>query len=177
MILFNIIAIFISLINIGSGNVITIQAISNNENNIDNILSLIQNEFNHHSEKNNLKIKFEINSLSSDNSTISTTDYESSIETLLERKTPKYDLYFYDNIYTTKFGPYLLNLNDEIQKEIIDLYKPGIASQICVYNNEWVGLPLNIDFSVLYSNSKYLNKYNLPIPQTWDELIETCKFI
>jgi len=46
-----------------------------------------------------------------------------------------------------------------------------------VYKDEWVGLPFSVDFSVLYSNPKYLNKYNLSIPQTWDELIDTCKFI
>jgi len=30
---------------------------------------------------------------------------------------------------------------------------------------------------VLFSNKKLLNNYNKPIPKTWDELIETCKYI
>jgi len=30
---------------------------------------------------------------------------------------------------------------------------------------------------VLYSNSVYLEKYNRKIPTTWDELLETGKFI
>jgi len=29
----------------------------------------------------------------------------------------------------------------------------------------------------MYSNKELLSKYNKPIPQTWDELIETCKYI
>jgi len=30
---------------------------------------------------------------------------------------------------------------------------------------------------VLYANNIFLNKYNKPIPKTWDELHETAKYI
>jgi len=36
---------------------------------------------------------------------------------------------------------------------------------------------LVISHEVLYSNKDLLSKYNKPIPQTWDELIEICKDI
>ena len=29
----------------------------------------------------------------------------------------------------------------------------------------------------MYSNTELLNKYNKTVPKTWDELIETCKYI
>jgi len=34
-----------------------------------------------------------------------------------------------------------------------------------------------LTYEVLYSNKELLNKYNKPIPKTWDELIETCNYI
>jgi len=99
------------------------------------------------------------------------------LESLFQKKSNKYDIYFYDNIYTTRFEPHLLNLKKVIPEELIDLYKPGIASKTCVIKNKWVGFPLTIDLSVLYSNYEILNKYNKSVPKTWDELIETGKYI
>jgi len=32
-------------------------------------------------------------------------------------------------------------------------------------------------FDILYSNDQLLSKYNKTIPKTWNELIETCKYI
>ena len=37
--------------------------------------------------------------------------------------------------------------------------------------------PATIDYDGLFSNTIYLKKYNKPIPKTWNELIETSKFI
>jgi len=34
-----------------------------------------------------------------------------------------------------------------------------------------------LEFSVLYSNEMLLNKYNKTIPKTWNELLETGKYI
>jgi len=36
---------------------------------------------------------------------------------------------------------------------------------------------LYLDINVLYSNISLLQKYNKSIPKTWDEMIETAKFI
>ncbi|ORX50297.1 periplasmic binding protein-like II [Piromyces finnis] len=58
------------------------------------------------------------------------------------------------------------------------MYESGIASQSCVYKDKkWVGLPITIDFSVLYSNPVFLKKYNITIPKTWDGLLNTCKYV
>ena len=37
--------------------------------------------------------------------------------------------------------------------------------------------PATIDFSGLFSNKVLLDEYNLPVPKTWDELIETSKYV
>jgi len=36
---------------------------------------------------------------------------------------------------------------------------------------------MTLSYEVLYSNTKLLEKYNKPIPKTWDELIDTCEYI
>eukprot|EP00833_Pecoramyces_ruminatium_P004364 jgi/Orpsp1_1/1178396/evm.model.c7180000065111.1 len=131
--------------------------------------------FNTYAKENNLDITLNLDLFTSENSTSLVTDYEAMLTALIE--SDKYDLYFYDNIYTTKFGENLLNLKEWVSEEHLNLYASGVASQSCVYKNKWVGLPINIDFSVLYSNPEYLNKYNMPVPATWEELLETGKYI
>ncbi len=37
--------------------------------------------------------------------------------------------------------------------------------------------PLFTGYDVLYSNINLLNEYDRPIPKTWDELIETSRYI
>jgi len=36
---------------------------------------------------------------------------------------------------------------------------------------------MGVSYNALYSNYALLNKYNKSIPRTWDELINTCKYI
>ncbi|ORX76240.1 hypothetical protein BCR32DRAFT_304052 [Anaeromyces robustus] len=38
-------------------------------------------------------------------------------------------------------------------------------------------LPITLEYSVLYSNMILLNKYNKTVPKTWNELLETGKYI
>jgi len=37
--------------------------------------------------------------------------------------------------------------------------------------------PIFIDYSVIYNNMKLLKEYDKKIPKTWDELLETGKYI
>jgi len=94
--------------------------------------------FNKYSKQNNLDITLSLDLYSSDNSTTVVTDYESMLDSLFQ--SDSYDLFFYDNIYSVKFSPHLLNLKEWIPEEHINMYAQGIASQSCVHNNRWVGL-------------------------------------
>ncbi|OUM63393.1 hypothetical protein PIROE2DRAFT_61324 [Piromyces sp. E2] len=133
-------------------------------------LPIIQ-QFNTYAKDNNLDIKINLNYISDLNSTVSVINYEETLESLFRKESDKYDIIFFDNIFTTRFGPYLLNLKGTILDKLIDIYKPGIASKSCVYGEDkW---PMNVDFTVLYSNYDYLNKYNITAPKTWEELIKT----
>jgi len=84
---------------------------------------------------------------------------------------------FFNSNYTPQYGKYLLSLDDLIQEDHVNMYNKDILSQIGYYDNHLVAFPIYIQFFVLYSNKKYLDRYNKTIPKTWDELIETSKYI
>eukprot|EP00833_Pecoramyces_ruminatium_P018892 jgi/Orpsp1_1/1192924/evm.model.d7180000096934.1 len=99
------------------------------------------------------------------------------IESLFIKKTNKYDLIYYDNAYTQKYGKYLLDLKKYLPKEHIEMYNEKIISESCIFEDKIVGLPYTVGYTFLYSNNILLNKYNKTIPKTWEELIDTGKFI
>ncbi|OUM56677.1 hypothetical protein PIROE2DRAFT_18603 [Piromyces sp. E2] len=79
-------------------------------------------------------------------------------------------------MYISKLSPHFLDLNEYLPKEHINYYNPNVI-EACTYDNKLVGLPIIIVFSVFYSNSELLNKYNKTIPVTWNEFLETSKYI
>ncbi|OUM69936.1 hypothetical protein PIROE2DRAFT_2137, partial [Piromyces sp. E2] len=143
------------------------------------IYTPIVNEFNKYAEKENLDIRIKLNLLTRYNTTYSVTDYGNYIDAVLKKKDSvnKYDLYFYDNVYLPNYGKYLMDLKNELSQEHINMYNQQIISESCIYDNKLVGLPVTLGFTVLYSNEKILNEYNKKIPKTWDELLETSKYI
>ncbi|KAL6590477.1 periplasmic binding protein-like II [Neocallimastix californiae] len=159
------------------GKTVTINIIAFTQNGGNLLYSPMVNDFNKYSIDNNLNIKLKLNLFSELNSTIITTDYESTLDSLFQRKSNKYDLIFFDNIYIKRFGPYLLNLKNVLPKDHIDMYMEGVAKQTCMYNDKLVGLPMTIDCTLLYYNQEYLDKYNKELPKTWDDLIETGQYI
>lgn len=62
------------------------------------------------------------------------------IDYLLTKGSGKYELIFYDNIYSLRFGEHFLNLRDYLTEEYINMYDERITSQTCVYNDKLVGL-------------------------------------
>ncbi|ORX50396.1 periplasmic binding protein-like II [Piromyces finnis] len=135
------------------------------------------NEFNKYSKENNLDITLNLTLFSDENTTYAINDFGSTIEYLLKKKSRKYDLYIYDVIYTRKYANYLIDLKEYLPPEHINLYNSKDSQKVSVYNNRLVGLPIFLKYDGLYSNIEYLQKYNKNIPKTWDELIETGKYI
>jgi len=141
------------------------------------VFTVVVNKFNEYARKNNIDINLKIELYTENNSTSVVDDFGSTIELLLKKNKNKYDLYFYDNMYSPRYSSYLVDLRDWLPEEHIAMYSSGIASESCTYKGKWVGLPLTTEYVVLYSNTGLLNKYEKEIPKTWDELIETGKFI
>ncbi|KAL6633006.1 periplasmic binding protein-like II [Neocallimastix californiae] len=137
----------------------------------------LERNFNIYSNKNNLDIKLEMVFFSEKNSTRGRSDHSLMLDTLLNRKSVKYDMYIFDPILVKKLSSHFLDLKEWLPNEYIDLYNLNDVWKISVYDNKWVGLPLFIKFMVLYSNRYYLEKYNKEVPTTWDKLLETGQFI
>ncbi|KAL6631525.1 periplasmic binding protein-like II, partial [Neocallimastix sp. 'constans'] len=169
--------IVLSLIKIKLSKAITVTAIAFIYSEKIDLYKPFADEFNKYSKEKKLDIVFDLTILTPDNSTSYINDYGIMIDNLLQKKTKKYDIFFYYGTYTKRYGKYFINLEDWLPKEHIDMYDPQIISKSCLYNNKVVGLPITIDISVLYSNQMLLSKYEKEIPKTWDELIETSKYI
>eukprot|EP00833_Pecoramyces_ruminatium_P000322 jgi/Orpsp1_1/1174354/evm.model.c7180000049786.1 len=133
-------------------------------------------DFNEYSEKNNLNITLNVNIYTSLDMK-SFEDFADNVESLLRKKTNKYDIYYFDNAYTIKYGPHLLDLKNYLPEEHIKMFNSEIIEKSCLYEDKLVGLPYNLAYSMLYSNYLLLDKYNRTIPETWDELKETAKYI
>eukprot|EP00833_Pecoramyces_ruminatium_P017622 jgi/Orpsp1_1/1191654/evm.model.d7180000087585.1 len=158
-------------------NAITINLIALSYYERSNLYPTVINEFNKYSKLNNLDIKLQFVLFSEKNTSIGRDQYDSTIDLYLKKKTKKFDLYIFDPIYTKRYSSHFIDLNKWLPKEHLDLYSSGEAKKICVYNNKWVGLPFFLKYTVLYSNISYLKKYHKNIPLTWDELIDTGKYI
>ncbi|OUM61936.1 hypothetical protein PIROE2DRAFT_11901 [Piromyces sp. E2] len=162
---------------------VTINAIAFSYYDQNQIYTYIAEKFNKYSEDNNLNIELNLNLLTLSNSTSNINDYGSFLESYFrknENENPEsqiYDIVFYDAIYSNRYGPYLLNLREALPHDHIDLYNQKILNESCSYKNSIVGLPVYLDFTYLFSNLIYLNKYNKTIPETWEELKETAKYI
>jgi len=118
------------------------------------IFTPIINDFNRYSSENHLNITINLNLFTPANSTIDINDYGTMIDTLLKKRPPKYDLYFYDNAYSQKYGLYLLNLEKKLPEEHIKMYNASYVNQTCSYigENEYkiVGLVIRILIIIKY---------------------------
>ncbi|ORX79188.1 periplasmic binding protein-like II, partial [Anaeromyces robustus] len=131
--------------------------------NTNNVFEFLTKEFNKYAKENNLDITLRNVVFTYSNSTSLIKDYGSSIESLMNKKSVKYDIYMFDSIYTNKYSPFLLDLGKTINTTII--------------NNFDKDLPLYLNFGILYSNKSLLDKYNKKPPKTWDELLEMGTYI
>ncbi|KAL6618458.1 periplasmic binding protein-like II [Neocallimastix californiae] len=134
-------------------------------------------EFNKFANETNQDIEIELNLISSDSVGTSLDNSRSMIEAVLKNKADKYDLYFYETTYISLYGSYLLNLNQYLSEDFIDMYDPKLISSLCLFDNNLIGIPIFLLYTGFYAHGPLLQKYNKPIPKTWDEMIETGKYI
>jgi len=136
-------------LSIALNDAITISAISFTYYDNSQIYSSIIDEFNKYSVEKNLNITLNLQLYTPMNSTIYTDDYGSVVESFLKKKKENtYDIFFYNNIYSPRFGKYFYDLKEILPKEHIDMYDPFVLSQSCSYGNKIVGL-VNIYIFIL----------------------------
>ncbi|ORX77389.1 periplasmic binding protein-like II [Anaeromyces robustus] len=147
-------------------------------NNDEKLYSLIVNDFNNrYVKENKLDIDLELHMFTEQNTTFGKDFYSSTVDTLLNKQSHKYDVFIYDPLYTRRYAPYFLDLQKYLPKDLMNQYSSGEALKSGYYNGKWISLPIYIKYKLLYSNINYLTKYNKTIPETWDELIETTQYI
>jgi len=166
------------------GNAVEINLLAYSVDSSSSSLQTAFDEFARYSEEHNLGVTINPEIMKFDNPTDSYENFKSIVESSLKKSNSgksvtgkKYDVYFYSSKYLDLFGPYLLNLYDAIDKERIDIFDSKFIQDTCINNGELVGLPVFGSYEVLFSNTGLLNKYKGSIPKTWDQLIDTCKYI
>jgi len=112
------------------------------------IYTPIVNAFNEYAEMEELDIHVNLNFFSPQNSTVESEDFEATVESLLKKPGEKYDIYFYDSLYTQIYAPYLYNLRELLPDDYIDIYDSNILSETCKYNDAIVGL-VNFNYTFI----------------------------
>jgi len=134
------------------------------------------NSFNKYANETNKDIQLQLTYFTDVSNVVGYNDYSSTLS-LLGKKNSKYDIFAYDANYLSAFSPYLMELDNYLPKNFTDLYSSKYNRMLNYYNGHIRGFPFFLIFSVLFSNEKYLQKYNKRIPKSWDELLNTAKYI
>jgi trehalose/maltose transport system substrate-binding protein len=105
----------------------------------------------------------------------STTDQFGQYKLWLAAGNSDIDVYTTDVIWAPQLADHLVDLT-EATKDIIGGYFPAIVESQTA-NGKLVALPSFTDAPALYYRKDLLEKYNKPVPKTWDELAATAKEI
>ena len=62
------------------------------------------------------------------------------IEDILSKGRDKYDIYFYDMVYTKRYGKHFISLEDKLPKEHLNMYKSKYYNEIYYSNDHLVSL-------------------------------------
>lgn len=102
----------------------------------------------------------------------------SMISTTLQAENASLDIFDADVTWAPIFASaeWVEPLDDYLTPEEMDAYLPG-AMLANYYEGKHYGIPYRTDTGMLYYRKDLLEKYNKPVPTTWDELTETAKFI
>ena len=94
----------------------------------------------------------------------------------LASKSPDIDVYQIDTTWAGLLKDHLTPLGGLVSKEQLSLYHPTLISNNTI-SGELLALPWYVDIGMLIYRKDLLEKYNKPVPKTWDELAETAKYI
>lgn len=85
------------------------------------------------------------------------------------------DIYQIDTIWPGLIGMHLLDLSEDLADRVGAYAESAIANN--TVNGRLVGIPLYLECGLLYYRKDLLEKYNEPLPETWDDLITTARKI
>lgn len=107
----------------------------------------------------------------------SATDYLAQLQQLLAAKDTSIDLIQFDVIWPGILADNMLDLGPAaMEAGLLEQFYPRIVENNTV-NGKLVGLPWFTDAGLLYYRTDLLEKYNVEVPTTWDELAAAAKTI
>ena len=105
----------------------------------------------------------------------STTDQFGQYKLWLSAKSPDIDVYRIDVIGAPQLADHFVDLT-EATADIIDQFVPASVESQTV-DGKLVALPMFLGAPALYYRKDLLEKYNEPVPTTWDEMTATAQKI
>jgi len=124
----------------------------------DDLFKRVNEEFNKYSLEKQLNITLNVITYTTSNTTNFEKEYGATIDQLLYKRSKKFDVFFYDVVYTKRYSNYLLDLYSWFPREHIELYSKGVALKTCTSNGKWIGLVSIIVLYIIFScnNDKYI---------------------
>lgn len=95
----------------------------------------------------------------------------------LEAESPKVDVYQIDVIWPGDLGEHFIDFYDYGAEKVVDKHFDSIIQNNTTPDGRLVALPWFTDAGLLYYRSDLLEKYDREVPETWDELEETARYI
>jgi trehalose/maltose transport system substrate-binding protein len=105
----------------------------------------------------------------------STTDQFPQYKLWLAAGNTDIDVYQTDVIWAPQLANQFIDLTDAAKDMVKDEFPAIVESQ--TVNGKLVALPAYTDAGVLYYRKDLLDKYDQPVPKTWDELTKEAKLI
>ncbi|KAL6612776.1 hypothetical protein U3516DRAFT_664139 [Neocallimastix sp. 'constans'] len=138
-----------------------------------NLFSWQVDEFNEYAQKNSLNITVKIVLITPKDGSY---DFSNHLDSLFSKKSDKYDLIYNTARVMSFHAHHYEDLKKYLPANYSNQFHPEVYNS-CINKGRLIGLPASVDINVLYANTDLLNKYEKRIPKTWNELLETTKFI
>lgn len=111
-------------------------------------------DFNDYAKEHNLDATIKTTTYTIANCSSEVDDYGSILEHLLKKKSQKYDLIVFDNMYSPRYAPYLEDLSEWLPKDHMDMYTSGIANKTCTAGGKFVALVSSSNFIIIRNKFK-----------------------
>ncbi|RAK10506.1 carbohydrate ABC transporter substrate-binding protein (CUT1 family) [Halanaerobium saccharolyticum] len=95
----------------------------------------------------------------------------------LEAESPEVDVYQVDVIWPGDLGEHFIDFYDYGAEEVVDKHFQAIVENNTTTDGRLVSMPWFTDAGLLYYRTDLLEKYDREVPETWDELEETARYI
>ena len=90
--------------------------------------------------------------------------------------TPAIDVYQVDVSWAPMLADVMEDLSQHFSQEELQVFQKDILNA-GTFKGKLVFIPLYVQWLRLYVRKDLLDKYNKPIPKTWEELVDTARFV